>query len=351
MTHSTSAQVRYRSGSIDDLLGDGRSRFFGTGFRHVRQTVGEIDIDPEGGVVSAVARMSYPSNWSTKSGGELEAHLSTLDGLVIAAQLGEAFVRTAHALDEEQVARMFLSRVVLKSGVAPTLDLSRVVINGRVKKMGTSDESIGGRLTELAFQIGGMRVEVALDHAGGNMRGAPSHFASLAEVVGPPEDTYYGGLYRQEGIVLRDIAFCSMEDEASAALDLDSPFDPNSARGLGAAYAPSVTPAHVIVCLAQLSQALMYRYDGITRDQSHNLWMRKVVMQARRPVPAGTGLEAYARVVKASRLNMKDKVWRVCSFAGHLPGISVEHNLAHQLPNERTLRSVKRPRRNDHQQV
>ncbi len=48
--------------------------------------------------------------------------------------------------------------------------------------------------------------------------------------------------------------------------------------GMGAAYYPFVSEMTAIVSVAQLAQALLYRYDNRTREQSNNLWMRKIVI-------------------------------------------------------------------------
>jgi hypothetical protein len=178
-----------------------------------------------------------------------------------------------------------------------------------------------------------MTVELSIDHE------LPVHTESsvrcddIEEIVGPRAHTYYGGAYRKELVTVRDLEFGPGSDWVRARMDLESPYTADDSRGMSAKYVPFVSPASLITCAAQLSQALMYRYDGITREVSHNLWMRKVVMRAEVPAKAGVGLEAEVRATKMSLLTIKDTTWRVGSFVGKVPGIVVEHNLAHQLPD------------------
>jgi hypothetical protein len=51
---------------IDDILGDGASRFFGSGYRRVRHLLGPME-HPDSEVGLATAILDYPADWSVKA--------------------------------------------------------------------------------------------------------------------------------------------------------------------------------------------------------------------------------------------------------------------------------------------
>jgi avirulence D protein (AvrD) len=95
-----------RFSTIDELLGDSHTRFFGSGFRRVRHAIVNVEISPQGRGVSAVARIAYPAAWSTKKDRELQPHLRTLDAFIIGVQLCEAYIRTVYGLGDNAVERI-----------------------------------------------------------------------------------------------------------------------------------------------------------------------------------------------------------------------------------------------------
>jgi len=319
--------------SIDDLLGDGRTRFFSDGFRHVRDALFDVHVDVGAQEATASARIEYPRSWSTKKVGELEAHLSTLDGLTLAAQMVEMYLRVAHGLGEDEISRAFLARIVLRSGSTPTLDLSAVPVIARCASTETVPGSVGGLHSSFAVQVGTMNVELVVDHASHGLRDANRRYDVAEALLGDRATTYYGGAYRLDRIGVREIEFNPYNDRARAKLDFEPGEGVGALHGMSAAYVPFVSPTQLVIGLAQVSQAMMYRYDGITREVSHNLWMRRVLMRFDPPVRAGRDLETEVWASKMNLLDIKGALWRVAVFGSKSPGVVTEHNLAHQLPD------------------
>src|SRR4051812_37508327 len=88
------------AGSIDTHLGAASARFFGEGFKRVAHEVTGLVITgrPGLGCLTARAQILYPRDWSSKSHGALRPHLSSVDALVLAAQLAEAHLVHRYAL-------------------------------------------------------------------------------------------------------------------------------------------------------------------------------------------------------------------------------------------------------------
>lgn len=68
--------------NVDALLGDHRQRYFGDGHKRTLYGVSEINHNLFGSI-------SHSGTWSSKSQQEVQPHLSTLDGVILACLLAE----------------------------------------------------------------------------------------------------------------------------------------------------------------------------------------------------------------------------------------------------------------------
>jgi hypothetical protein len=322
-----------RSGfsSIDELLGDAKTRFFGAGFRMVRQELFDISVDTVERTACGSGTIQYPAAWSTKKTRELKPHLSSLDALMIGAGLAEVYLRSAFAIEGSAADRMWLTRCTLKAGSNPTLDLANVPAMCTLVDTKRSASSLCGYVSSFAVQVGSIGLELAIDHPLVQLRNVAERWSDVNEVLGPPESRYFGSAYAATELRLHQLEF--QADRAQALLDQEEPAPPKL-QGMGAAYAPFVSAANTIVGIAQLAQALLYLYDNISREVSHNLWMRKIALEHPRPVRSGRDMPVETWSTKMSLLSIKDAMWRTGSFALAMPGVTGTYTLAHQLPRE-----------------
>jgi hypothetical protein len=200
------------------------------------------------------------------------------------------------------------------------------------------EDSLCGYVSSFSAQIGSLGLELTVDHSLSQVRNTTARWDDIRELLGPPEERHFGYAYAPTELHLRDIEFDG--DRARAVLDLEEPNPRVKLHGMGAAYYPFVSPANTIVGIAQLAQAMLYSYDNITREVSHNLWMRKIAIEHKTPVRAGRGLHVQTWSTKMSLLSIKDALWRTGSFALSMPGVVGSYTLAHQLPGESKLANV-----------
>lgn len=295
-----------RFSSIDELLGESRTRFFGAGFRLVQHDITDVEVSPRERTTAAKARIDYPASWSTKKSRELQPHLSTLDAFIIGAQLCETHLRTAYGIDGDAIDRVWVSRTTLKPSNTPTLDLTSVPASCTLVRTEAISDSLCGHLSSFTAQVGSIALEFVLDHPIGTPSESPARWSNLGELLGPAESRYYGSAYTLTQLVLRDIEFDVSGERVRSLLDLYDPLDMPRLRGMSSAYFPFLSLTNIIVGLAQLAQSLMYRYDNIQRDASHNLWMRRVALHSAEPVAVRRGLRAETWSTKMSLLPLKD---------------------------------------------
>jgi hypothetical protein len=93
MTGASSLPDSRRYPTIDDALGPAATRFFGDGHRKVDHRLRGLTVETTSEGLPRIrgkADIAYPSDWSTKSEStELRPHVSSIDAVVLAAQLAE----------------------------------------------------------------------------------------------------------------------------------------------------------------------------------------------------------------------------------------------------------------------
>lgn len=322
-----------RYSSIDLLLGDARGRFFGNGYRSIRRNVVRVRLDAARREVLADASIEYPAAWSMKRERELTPHLSSLDALGVAAQLAEAYLRSVYRLDDACADKLRLARSALKPGPAPTTDLGNV---GAYCSLVDTTEQANGGVSRFVAKVGSIGVELSVEHPPlGEAFGVNASFERLSDVLGPPELSYYGCAYIRTELGVRDVLFDDSGERVSAAIDMLPPANAAALRGLGSAHAPFFSEMTAIVTIAQLAQALLYRYDNVSRGQSNNLWMRKILIVSERSVPAALGMRIETWSKKMTLLPVKEGLWRTATFEYTAPGLAGEYTVAHLLPEHR----------------
>jgi Pseudomonas avirulence D protein (AvrD) len=310
--------------SIDDHLGPAQGRFFGQGFKRVAHSVRDVEIRRAS--ITATAGLSYPDDWSRKSSGSLRPHLSSIDALVLAAQLAEAHLTHTRRLDVGQRRRTWLRSFDMRGGRVPQEDLAALPV--QAIQLGTrSGVSIYSCL------IGPLGVTCEIGHDGpADVLGADAAYDDLESLLGAAEGRYYGAGFRRRAQRIADVRVAPDGEAIAATVAVADP-DHALDDGLGGAYGPAPSMLDGLVCLAQLAQVLAYRLDGIERGQSHTLWMRRLAQEAPAPPLPATGPVAATLALQRSRvLAFGDGRWRTLDVAGELHGIRVRSSIAHQLP-------------------
>ncbi len=317
--------------SADDILGPKASRFFGTGYRHVVQQIREARVDSVAQTASAISEVKYPDTWSRKRERELKPHLSSIDGLVLGAQLCEVFLREACGLDSAEIARSWICQIGLKAGQSPTLDLGAVPM--QVSLLGTRKErkSLCGYQSEFDVQVGTMVGRLTIDHPRVKPRHMVERVADLDYL--DQDERFYGARYRDIHVAVENVLQNDHEKRARArvvpSLNADAP---QVKSGLAADYHPFISAIHAIVATAQLAQIVMYRLDGLVRERSNNLWMRRIAITAPMPMVTPPDFWIETGVTSTTLVPVKGRKWRSAEFGLGFPSLTADYCVAHELP-------------------
>jgi hypothetical protein len=319
--------------SIDELLGDGGRRYFGHGFRKVSHQIRDVFVDNQKREVTAVAEIRYPAEWSRKKEGELRPHLSSLDAVLLSTELGEGYLREAYGLGDEEARRIWLRRCTLKAGGSPTNDLQAIPASLRLLGTEVAANSDGGYRSQFASEVGGMAVEFALDHPVVETRSARKvSYCSVDDLVGDAGGRYYGERYKDTFLEIRGVEVCEPEKRVTAHVEAAYRPTQPPISGAGAAFYPFVSSLEAVICFGQLAQVMLYTVDGITREQSRTLWMRKVVIRDTLPMGPLQSFDVSTRILKSSTLIFNGKRWRTATLDVEFPGMKAEYSVAHELP-------------------
>jgi len=243
--------------SVDDKLGDRRTRFFGEGFKRVTHAVTNVSVTPATGTVEATAGLSLPGTWSQKGQAEQRPHLSTIDAMLLAAQLTGLY--TGHTVEHDPT-RFRVLGVKIRAGAQPDEDgLEQFPVHAVHRS--TTDASDGEQTTTVDCRIGGMAVTVTAAHPAGTPVDAPGFYAQAGHLPGVWNDRPYGVDHCTQAQLLTDVHADVTDLRASARLELtgESVF----------------TAIDLFVSALQLSQVLLYELDGVDRACSNTLWMRR----------------------------------------------------------------------------
>ncbi|MBT2481754.1 AvrD family protein [Streptomyces sp. ISL-94] len=317
-----------RIADVDDVLGDRHARFFGEGFKRVTYTLADVTITPStatsSGQVHAFAGIHLPETWSRKGQTLQRPHLSTLDGMLLAAQLTGLYAAHTHRLGPDAQFRVRAMR--LKAGTMPDEEgLERFGVTARRLSTTASPYTSGWSLTTADCTIGSMSVQIEAEHPTADQPdGAQGSYATAEELNGPWNSAVFGFSHRHRSQHLEDVVTDIAEGTAHARLTLvDTP-------GQGPAAAQEPTAIDLFVSALQLGQVLLYELDNLSRAESNTLWMRSTTFTSTTEAePDGRFRVALGR---SNELPSAEGTWRTAQITAALGGTKVTCNVAHLLP-------------------
>ncbi|WP_405791540.1 AvrD family protein [Streptomyces sp. NBC_01506] len=317
--------------SIDDVLGPRDSRFLGEGFKRVEHALSHLAITPGAdgaGSIEATAHLTIPGLWSRKGDQSPRPHLSTIDAMILAAQLTGLYA--AHTLGLPPHAHFAVRQLDMKAGSRPDEDdLQEFPVSARLVSTGPGGEQ--GPATTMDCRIGSLSARVHAVHGTGHGPTRSSHVYDRAdELPGPWNDAPYGIAHRARKQLLTQVGVSTRgPGDPTASADVTLP-------GHRAGQIPHGTPATMIDAFAavlQLGQVLLYTLDGVDRADSANLWMRRTrVTTGTPPGPAHGPARATASLERARLLPSQAGTWRTAEVTGALHAVRIQAGVTHLLP-------------------
>jgi len=320
--------------SVDDHLGPGATRFFGSGYRRVDYTVTGAELSPD--ALRAVVEVHHPVDWSKKGEDkELRPHLSTLDVLILAVRAAETLTSRTHGLDAAARRRTWIRRVDIKAPNKPIED-GFAALPFSAQHLTTEPAGDGLLVSTLDCRVSTMRVRVELVHAAAGGRAEVDEDLDTALGAGYP-GLYGAGFQRWRQFI--DEVLTDVRDDATARADamvlVEPPTDGRPDTGPESARGPVVSMIDSFVVALQLGQVLLYETDGLTRAESDTLWMRNTTITAGPPADRQAGLwfPTTTELHDSSLLLARGETWRTATIVGGCFGVVTRCAVAHRIPS------------------
>lgn len=336
----TNTRLSYRR--IEDYLGPGATRFFGAGYRRAAYQIGDIVARVTGDEpgVRALVTVHYPRDWSRKADdADLRPHLSSIDTLVLGAQLSEVYLVHAHGLDADARRSMWLRKVNIKAGVVPQEELVELAASVRLRGRRPAPASPSRVVSVLDCKIGAMRVRLEIEHRLAADVAGTRAYESIDDVLGPAASRYYGDGFKFRQQIIEDV-HVDMDELSALASAVIGPIEggDGGTEGIEGDYQPSVSMVDCFVVNLQLAQVLMYELDAVRRSKSNTLWMLQTALTAGRPMRhCSAPLPARTTIASKHLLPLRGGTWRNVDIVGELGGIGMRSSLAHELPADAVL--------------
>jgi len=321
------------SSSIEPFTGEPSRRLFE--FKHATHRIFDITVDTEELRAEATASILHPA------GSRHEARspqLALVDGLVIATQLSEAYVKEAFALGATDASRIWLRRCVLKTGHTNAVDLSKLPVSTTFVRTEVDPGSRCGYISHIASQLGTMSVELSIDHPIAAIRSTMASYPDIDVALGAAETRYYGAGYRNVDIEIGDLVVDRERQSASASIGLTLPTRVQISSGMGSGYVPCVSPVEALVSIAQLAEAIVHAQDSGEAARLPNMWLRKLTIFSPKPVRMAERFPVHTRLKKTSMVTGNGKHWRTNAFGVEFPVIdgapamTAEYSIVAQMP-------------------
>ncbi|MBD2786214.1 hypothetical protein ID858_15445 [Xenorhabdus sp. DI] len=322
--------------SIDDYLGDSKTRFFGMGYRRVVYDVKNIDIQFDHSKndrpkLTSLISVEYPLDWSKKKETNLLPHLSSIDTLILSTQFCEIFLKHSFQFNSFNCKKMWLKNLKLKSGMTPQEELDN--ISAKITWKSTSKSNNDMMTSIFDCQIGKMEARCEIEHPIAEIVCKNGFYASPTDILEPSNSRYYGDIFKYCGQSLQDISYDSENHTASARVKLNIPEFYHSVNGIDGHYQPSATYVDCFVVNLQLAQVLMYELDHINRKDSETLWMLRTEIEASTPIrDFKFNYDATTRITSTYKLKIRGEYWRYVDIEGDFAGIKMKCSLGHKLP-------------------
>ncbi|MCO6004067.1 AvrD family protein [Actinoallomurus purpureus] len=339
MTTKDAASTEVAGASIDEFLGPREWRFFGEGFKRARHRMSavRITIGADGsGQIESRASVAYPADWSRKGDVDQRPHLSTIDVIVIGAQLGEMYLAHTRRLDREQRRRMAVRRIRVKAGRRPVEDdlsgfPATAHVSGPLARCRNGHDLL---TTTVECTVATMRVQLEICHEAGRPDPGPGSYGSPQVLLGDAGSRLFGAGYKVRRQLVENVDVDPTAQTARAVVRvlLDAGATAPD-EGLEGEHRASATVIDCFVAGLQLGQVLLYELDGVPRARSNTLWMRRTVLECAAPRPAlenPTPVIAFLDDVRLLK-NSKAETWRSADIVAELNGISMRCSVVHLL--------------------
>lgn len=306
---------------VDEILGNFETRYFGAGHKRTQYKLSNIFTISEG-YNQASAQIIQHDQWSEKNGVQMEQHLSTIDGVVLASMCAEKYIEAN--MKDVSVASLFLASFSIKSGTKPIEDLKNIPL---------TIEVVSDSLPLLRFKvvIVGMKIELVFKE----FSNKKSTLVFSKKEERQEEVQHY--ISNHLKYIRHDIGNIVFSNDDCLFCEITKKEDLKEYTGMGQNFKACMSIFEWLVIFSQMSQLLAYNYDLITRQNSDTLWMKQVKAEIDESFIYEKSIPAIGRIQNARLLNIGTDIWRLFEMNGYTINNNVRFSgkIVHRLPENK----------------
>ena len=161
-------------------------------------------------------------------------------------------------------------------------------------------------------------------------------FERLEDALGNPQKRYLSTCYRNVQQHIFDVNLDLADNRVTAKVDLE--YLSNWSTKKGESCEPHFTSIDAYLVFGQLAQLLMYSTDGITREQSNNMWLRESELVPRRAIVSSKDIPVELKVNRNSYPVLKGNKWHIAEMEGHVGNrdmLMKKYSVAYEMPSQK----------------
>lgn len=313
--------------NIEDFLGDKNTRFFSNGYKRAIRKITNIALTKLG--AEAICQVLVPGDWSMKGKTAQAVHLSSIDALLIALQLSEAYCVVRYQLSESQRKELVIKSFSMKADEAPLEDLDDF-------RATTDLIAINQHTLSFISNVGGMQIELKLilpilfdDTL--FLTDIKMKVEKIENILDEPEVNFYGVRFSDATHDIKNVVVDL--DKSSVVSEISADFPERLAyQGMETMFHRGASPIDAMVIISQLIQCYLYLLDGISRANSSTLWMRSMTLERSDEINQDN-LSASIEVLRSEKILVDNIPWRCVYVRGHFDGMTIFYSVGHALPS------------------
>lgn len=312
---------------FDQCLGTAENRYFGEGYLRVTRAVSGIELNQDEKKFWGIGHIEHSGSWSKKGDEEQEAHLSSVDAILLAWHLCEAFIEAEFSLSALEMSNAWVCEISVRAGSQPLTALSAFGISGAL--VSVNDDATNSGST-YRCTIGPLVVDMTVRHPTGNRHSTTVQPSGMTKSLTQRREC---PTPLPTPVRLTQVVVDTEKATSAATFQVDALHN-RTEEGLEAAYSSGISIVDAVVLVAQLAQTYLYTMDNLDRADSNTLWMRRIQISIATPVRAPQGeVTVTINAANPKTLDMRSAgVWRLSDFELHdYCGISGKTSVAHQL--------------------
>ncbi len=314
---------------IDDALGEKSKRFFSSGYKRTTRVIKDIVVTPD--AIDSTCSVSMPKDWSIKGSSVQLVHLSSVDAVLIALQLSEAFCTVLYNLSGAMRRAISIISFSSKAGRQSLKDLKNF-------RATASLSSRNGDSISFSSYVGGIEVELQLKipfkcNPPARISRKGVCYSFISDILGKFNSNFYGLGFTRAQHEIKNILVNL--DASSVTATLDNSYPSRAAyQGMetvvGFNYCAS--PIDAMVITSQLAQCYLYFLDGLSRENSSTLWMRAMrfsIVSMTNSDETFVGID----IVRSEKVLLDGVPWRCINAEGYIGNMVIFYGLGHALPH------------------